>query len=412
MSHRIMSLAFISSLASFFFLSCKPDLLTNVTWMSHDIDGFLANASAQYTQLSYDNVQALASWLGAPNFYCGVNTWCSAGQPCSPVGLPGWYVLMAIQSWNQYVNNLESAVLYTASILGLKLGKLVNDIWPQPKDNVTPVKTAMAWINGLLNAFPTTAVIGAGAGILTNNIQAGNIIAGGMMFAPSAGDPYLHWSEVGAQVGSMIDGYKKAIGVYSKSVIDAPIGDPKWGINKVLSGGKFLSRNVNVTQDDFDSWMYKSVEINAIGLIMQAQNSYIIRTFNRTDCVEKSDAYLCEQQPNGAWTEWRLHKVDSDDWVPEYRLATKLLQSYGFTKERLFKGPSQCFDSHDFEQLTNPWDTAAEKGIDLDPWLLCNFNVNVCNFDAAEDNKDRGDVERYVPWHTDRMCERQGIMFS
>ncbi|KAK2002956.1 hypothetical protein LX36DRAFT_598399 [Colletotrichum falcatum] len=392
--------------------NCEPDVLSNVTWVKQDLDGFLANASQKYTQYSYNNVQALAAYLGAPNFFCGINSWCNAGQPCSPVGLPGWYVLMGMQGWNNYVNNLDSAVLYTTSILGLKFPKIVDDLWPKKKDNVTPLKMGMAWINGILNGFPTTALIGKGAGMVGSNIQAFNIIAGGMMFPPSAGDQYLHWSEIASQMGSLVDEYKQAIAAYAKNVIDAPIADPQWGINKALRGGAFLSRNTNLTQDDVDNWMYQSVSINAIGLILQAQNIYIIRTFNRTDCVENNNGYLCEQQPNGVWTEWRLHKKDSDDWVTEYKTADKLLQSYNFTKQTLFKGPSECFDSNDYQQLTNPWETVSDKGVNMDPWLLCNFNVNVCNFDITEDNKDRGEVLRYIPWHTDRMCERQGIVWS
>ncbi|EFQ36827.1 uncharacterized protein GLRG_11974 [Colletotrichum graminicola M1.001] len=313
---------------------------------------------------------------------------------------------MGIQGWNGYVNNLDTAVTYTAAILGLKLQNVVNDLWPKMEDKLTPLKVLIGWIDGVLNAFPATSLIDQG------NIAGFNIIASGLLAPPDPDDEYLRWSQIADQVGSVINGYKTAIGVYAKKVIDAPIADPQWGINRVLGGGTFLYRSTNFTQDDFDAWMYQSVEINAIGTILQAQNAYIIRTFNKTDCEETSDAVLCEMQPNSAWTEWRLHKKDSDDWPPESGLATKLIQSYGFTKQTLFKGPSNCFDWNDYVQLTNPWDSAAARGFSLDPWVACNFNLNVCNFDAAEDDKGIGDVERYVPGHTDNMCGREGIIWN
>ncbi|KAK2029096.1 hypothetical protein LX32DRAFT_639377 [Colletotrichum zoysiae] len=319
---------------------------------------------------------------------------------------------MAIQGWNEYVNNLNAAIMYTASILGLKLGKVVDDLWPKKKDNVTPMKMTMAWINGIINAFPVTATFGKYAGMLGANVQGFNIITGGMMFPPSVGEQYVHWSQIGDQVGSLVGEYKKAIGAYAKSVLDAPIADPQWGINRMLSGGRFLARSNNFTQDDFDGWMYQSIEVNAIGLILQAQNVYVIRTFNMTGCHDSLDGVMCEAQPNGAWTQWRLHVKDADDYMPENDRAAKLYRSYGFNKERLLKGPSDCFDASDYVQLTNPWDAATERSAELDPWMLCNFNLNVCNFDASEDNHDTGDVENYVPAHTDRMCERQGIVWS
>ncbi|KAK2055091.1 hypothetical protein LY76DRAFT_550958 [Colletotrichum caudatum] len=320
---------------------------------------------------------------------------------------------MAIQNWNEYVNNLNAAVMYTASILGLKLAKVVDDLWPKKKDDVTPLKITMAWINGLINAFPITATFGKYAGMFGANVQAFNIISGSMIFPPSAGEQYLHWSQIADQLGSLVAEYKKAIGAYAKNVLDAPVADPQWGINAMLSGGRFLARSSNFTQDDFDGWMYRSIEVNAIGLILQAQNFYVIRTFNKTlGCDDPPAAVMCEKQPNGAWTQWRLHKKDADTWMPESDQAAKLVQSYGFTKQQLLKGPSDCFDSHDYVQLTSPWDTATEKGIDMDPWMPCNFNLNVCNFDASEDNHNTADVERYVPYRTDRMCGRQGIMWS
>ncbi|KAK1659660.1 hypothetical protein BDP55DRAFT_679157 [Colletotrichum godetiae] len=318
---------------------------------------------------------------------------------------------MGVQGWNNYVNNLNLAVTYAATILSLKLAKVVDDLWPAKKDNVTPMKQFLAWVNGILNAFPTTAALGATAGSIASTVQGGNIIAGGMMLAPSAGGQFLRWSDLSSQMGGKVDEYKQAIGTYAKKVIDAPIDDPTWGINKVLSGGGYLSRQRNITQDDFDTWMYKTVSVNAMALLMQAQNVYIIRTFNKTACDGSSAAILCRQEANSKWTEWRFQRHDSDDEVPEHRLAEKLVQTYGLTKEEILQGPTDCFDKHDYEQLTNPWETVSEKGVGLEPVQLCNFNVNVCNMDAAEGG-EYGPTDVYEPGHSDWMCELQGITWT
>ncbi|KAK1622438.1 hypothetical protein BDP81DRAFT_441202 [Colletotrichum phormii] len=281
---------------------------------------------------------------------------------------------MGVQGWNNYVNNLNLAVTYAATILSLKLAKVVDDLWPAKKDNVTPMKQFLAWVNGILNAFPTTAALGATAGSIASTVQGGNIIAGGMMLAPSAGGQFLRWSDLSSQMGGKVDEHKHAIGTYAKKVIDAYIDDPTWGFNKVLSGGGYLSRQRNITQDDFDTWMYKTVSVNAMALLMQAQNVYIIRTLNKTACDASSAAILCRQEANSKWTEWR-------------------------------------FQRHDYEQLTNPWETVSEKGVGLEPVQLCNFNGNVCNMDAAEGG-EYGPTDVYEPGHSDWMCELQGITWT
>ncbi|KAL0936862.1 uncharacterized protein CTRU02_209078 [Colletotrichum truncatum] len=392
--------------------SCGEEQLSNETWIKNDIDAFLANASQHYTQYPTNNVQALAAYLGAPNFYCGVNEWCNAGQPCTPVGLPGWYVLMGMQSWNNYINNLNLAVTYSATIIGLKLPKLVDDLWPKKRDGVTPLKMILAWVNGLLNAFPTTAVFGATAGGVASAVQGNNIIASGMMIPPGADGQYVRWSDLANQMGSKIDEYKRAIGAYAQKIIDAPINETQWGINKALQGGAFLTRDRNVTQDDFDNWMYRTISVNAMGLLMQAQNVYIIRTFNKTDCDDSDPAFLCRLEPNNKWTEWRFQRKGSEDNVPENRLAKKLVETYGLTKEQILKGPTDCFDSHDYEQLTNPWETVSAKGISpKDPIELCNFNVNICNMDVAEGD-EYGPSGWYGPDFSDWMCELQGLTWT
>ncbi|KAL3293023.1 hypothetical protein RB213_014522 [Colletotrichum asianum] len=395
--------------------TCEAKALSNQTWIEEDVDGFLANASQHYIQYPDNNIQALGAYLGAPNFFCGVNEWCNAGQPCSPVQLPGWYALMGIQGWNNYVNNLNLAVTYTAAILGMRLSKMVTELWPKPKDNVTGWKMAIAWMNGILNAFPTTAVFGAVQGGIASAVQGNNIIVSGMMVAPSADKEFVRWTAIGDQMGQKLDEYKKSISQYAQNIIDAPINDTKWGINTVLHGGNYLVRDKNFTQDDVENWMYKTVSINAMGLILQAQNVFIFRVYNMTECdpndyyKDYRSAFYCQQQPNGLWTKYRLQKMGSDDFVPEHRLASKLQDVYGLTKEDIFLGPTTCFDTHDYEQLTNPWEEVSPNGVLFDAMQPCNFNLNVCTVDNAEKDLYGKSEFDYYKNEGDWWCELQGI---
>ncbi|KAK1974063.1 hypothetical protein LZ30DRAFT_694611 [Colletotrichum cereale] len=110
---------------------------------------------------------------------------------------------MAIQGWNNYINNLNQALQYTSTILSLKLPKIVNDLWPKPRDDVTGIKRYVAWTNGILNAFPITATLGSIAGITAAVIMGGNIILSGMLTAPATDQQYLSWSSISSQLGSL-----------------------------------------------------------------------------------------------------------------------------------------------------------------------------------------------------------------
>ncbi|KAK1955774.1 hypothetical protein LY78DRAFT_593397 [Colletotrichum sublineola] len=399
-------------------LSCPTKEFSSKTWIEEDVDGFLAVASQRYIQYPENNIQALGAYLGAPNFFCGVNEFCNAGQPCLPAQLPGWYALMAVQQWNTYVNNLNLAVTYTVSILSMKLPHLIDNLWPKVKDDVTTVKKVLAWINGIINAFPISAALGPLAGNLGAVIQGNNIIQSSMMQPPPADQQYVKWSNMADQLATVLDGYKGAIGQYAQNIINAPINDTKWGVNSVLHGGKYLMRTKNFTQDDVENWMYRTVSINAMGLILQAQNIYIIRTYNLSSCnLGKyfQSAFYCQQQPNSLWTRYRLTKMGSLDTVPEHSISTTLQDTYNLTKEDIFLGPTKCFDSHNYEQLYDPWETeggVSPSGGLFDPLTPCNFNVNVCTLDAAE-----GDLYGPIEYteldnKSDWYCELQGVKWT
>lgn len=70
--------------------SCPSDELSPKTWTDLNIDGVLTDAAGNYTKTTTNNVQSLADFFGAPNFFCGLDNFCNAGQPCLPIKVPAW----------------------------------------------------------------------------------------------------------------------------------------------------------------------------------------------------------------------------------------------------------------------------------------------------------------------------------
>jgi hypothetical protein len=70
--------------------SCPSDPLNTDTWNKLKIDDFLVEATKNYTRTKVNNVQSLADSFGSPNFFCGLDKFCNAGQPCLPIRPPAW----------------------------------------------------------------------------------------------------------------------------------------------------------------------------------------------------------------------------------------------------------------------------------------------------------------------------------
>jgi len=70
--------------------SCPSETLNQDTWINAGVDAFLVEAAKNYTRTDVNNIQSLADSWGSPNFFCGIDKFCNAGQPCLPITLPAW----------------------------------------------------------------------------------------------------------------------------------------------------------------------------------------------------------------------------------------------------------------------------------------------------------------------------------
>lgn len=54
------------------------------------------------------------------------------------------------------------------------------------------------------------------------------------------------------------------------TILNAPIDDPKDGINRIISGGNFLGISQNFTQREIQNVVIDSITMNTLGLVLQA----------------------------------------------------------------------------------------------------------------------------------------------
>ncbi|KAL5331066.1 hypothetical protein ACEPPN_000595 [Leptodophora sp. 'Broadleaf-Isolate-01'] len=333
--------------------SCKTDPLTADTWKTLDIDTFLKDwTAANVTKATTNNVQALSSSFGAPNFFCGLDQFCNADQPCLPVTLPAWYALVAIQNWNSYVNSVNTAISFASSIAGLTLPGVVSDFYKKPKDDITPLKTLSMVFSTTLGLIPFTGSIQTAASAVSGGIG----FLGRQLTIPEEPDRFLAWSDISSSLATVVSDYQAEVSKSFKAIIDVPVDDPA-GINAILSDGQFLGIAQNFTQSDLQTAVTDSINIFAIGL------------------DDGKASRLCVKGDNGADVGYLMLKADGDsNAVNQDDFAKLLVEKYGMTKEQILIGPTACYDANNKQQLANPFGNALPLNKDAQ----CLFNLPVC----------------------------------
>ncbi|KAF2712928.1 hypothetical protein K504DRAFT_397697 [Pleomassaria siparia CBS 279.74] len=366
--------------------SCPSKALTPQTWIDLKIDDFLAGAAKNYTKTTTNNVQALAASFGAPNFFCGLDSFCNAGQPCLPIELPAWYAAIAIQNWNNYMNNMNTAIGFASSILSLKLPEIVQDVFPDPQDNITPLKNMVTIFGSVLGFVPFTGAVATAAGTL----QKGLAFVNGRLKPPAATDRFLAWSDVASSMADIVRDYQAVVSTSMTAILNAPVDDADNGINGIISGGNFLGVSQNFTQTDLQNIVIDSITRNALGLALQAQKMFVTRFSNVNTCNDEDQNMLCTKNDGSStFTQWALLRREGDANAESQIDTSKvLMDKYGMTKLEFLKGPTDCFDTNGKKQLTNPFDT----GLPTDAKAACVFNLLVCDIDSSRPSSGKGIV--------------------
>ncbi|CAG8972587.1 hypothetical protein HYALB_00011319 [Hymenoscyphus albidus] len=367
--------------------SCPSEPLNNDTWIELDLDNYLMEAAHNITPTETNNVQALAQYFGAPNFFCGLDSFCNAGQPCLPVTTSAWYILVAIQNWNQYMNSLHTAVMFATSIMSLIIPQVVNDLNPPRKNRDTPMKNMVGLISLVLGFIPWSGEM-AKFGEQISNARFSASHASGRMKPTVQPDKFMIWGDVAASLGELAQDYQRAVATELKRLLDSPI-DAKDGLGGLLGGGGFLGIAQNFTQADLQERVTDVITRRSIALVLQEQKAFIWRYPNGCKDYGKADVMCVDDGDSiGGKAGYRLMKPDRfkpNNANSMEEAAGLLLGKYGMTKDELFMGPVRCFINNGRQQLADPFgdNLPTNKSVD------CLFNLQICD-------KVRGLGERNV----------------
>ncbi|KAF4341200.1 hypothetical protein FBEOM_4858 [Fusarium beomiforme] len=355
--------------------SCDTEPLSQQTWTSLDIDKFLKDWTPNATATPTNNVQALADSFGAPNFFCGLDQFCNAGQPCVPVEPPAWYALLAIQNWNNYMNSMNTAITFSSNIISLKLPEIVSDLYPSPKDDVTPMQLVTRAITSTMGLIPFAGGLDVVKDTFTTTV---NYVL--TVVKPPTTDKFLQWSNVASSLGGVIQDYQAAVSDSIKKIIDTPVADAG-GIYEQLQGGRFLGISQNFTQSALQKQMIDSFTLYSIGLALQAQKIFVLRMTNIQRKHDDTSASYALDSGDGTFTEYSLMQAgDNDNAMVMLDIGDKLSNKYSLPKERWLSDVVKCWEGNDKKQLADGFGDF----LPIDPATPCLLNMNVCDLRAVE----------------------------
>ncbi|KAF4432689.1 hypothetical protein F53441_13806 [Fusarium austroafricanum] len=358
--------------------TCDTDPLTQATWTNLNMDQWLKNWTPNVTAQPTNNVQALADSFGAPNFFCGLDQFCNAGQPCNPVELPAWYSLLAIQSWNNYMNSVNTAITFATNIISLKLGEIVSDLYPKPKDDVTPFNAVIRAISSTLAVVPMTGgLANIGKGAFDKSV--GYIFS---VVKPPTTDKFLQWTNVAASLAGVVQDYQAAVSDSFKKIIDTPVADAG-GIYAQLEGGRFLGISQNFTQSDLQKQMIDSFTLYSIGLALQAQKIFVNRMTGIARKHDDSSASYMVDGDDGKYIQYSLLQADGSNSNLMLDIGQKLTDKYGLSKERFLGDVFKCWEQNGKKQLADGFGDV----LPIDPNTPCLLNMQVCDMVGVEWSK-------------------------
>ncbi|EXA28535.1 hypothetical protein FOVG_19866 [Fusarium oxysporum f. sp. pisi HDV247] len=294
---------------------------------------------------------------------------------------------MGVQNWNNYMNNLNTAIQFASSIIGQTLPEIVSDLYPSPEDNVTPLQNVVRAITTTVGVVPfADKIAGVVQSVFTGYV--GYTLS--IVKAPQT-DAFLQWSNVAASLADIIQAYQAGVSDGLKKVLDTPVADPG-GIYEQLEGGRFLGSAQNFTQSELQAKMIDSFKTYSIGLALQAQKIFIARFSGvnpeEDSCKDAEQASnLCQNDENGVYTRYVLVKVDGKgNMDPQIDIADKIINKYGFSKEKVLVEPTKCFDKNGGKQVMDDFGDF----IPIEPNTLCLYNVAVCDGSKLDECRENG----------------------
>ncbi|MBW0479316.1 hypothetical protein O181_019031 [Austropuccinia psidii MF-1] len=379
--------------------SCTKYPLTPELWKRLDLDEYLRT----YPEGDHLTLTEYANHVNVTNFICGIGQTCNAGQLCSSAMAPDWYILVAMQNWNQVMNILYSSISFGIGAVQALLPTMTTDLCP-PRTSLPYVIACWLSMAGSISAaIPGMIFPGVGLwvwvfiqGVLATTAAEIWFWHNTIRAPPDVVSGYSKWTNFAWRLSVWQDEIQEKLNNYTNSVLQSGIST-RSGIYSLLQNGTFLQQIPANSALSLQVSMEKVLKLKLLATILRAQDCFILR-----------GSEPCEAQgPKNTLSEMGVLSYCGKDRVMMKIVKAKgtktktkifgasLIQNkYGFSTAFLVESAWKCqqkygkYDYNPYENSPLPTDINAD----------CLFNLPVCDCSQKEliiNDSLRGFVSRH-----------------
>ncbi|KAG0139254.1 hypothetical protein CROQUDRAFT_726637 [Cronartium quercuum f. sp. fusiforme G11] len=362
---------------------CKPRTICPSLWSELNLNQYLLNYPGG-DQISLEQLAVNSKLL---NFDCGIDKMCYAGQLCSPVRGKDWYVLVAAQEWNSFMNIMYQAIGFSMTMMQGVIPSMIADFFPDENDDWAIAKAYLTFFSNLAKVHPTE-------GHISNTkwwmqliqgqigLSAGEANVMDYSIVPDPKNQHDKWTYFIYQLSKNQDLIQNQLTKSSEEIISAGISTEN-GILGTLKDGQFLIDHVHYRKfinfaANEQNQMKLSIELHLLSGIWEKQKYFITRGSHACDKSGPNGAFDGENELSYCGPDnimMNIVKVgEGDKLINKVYNGKLVLDKYNFTSQFLIERAWNCQkQSNEFE--FDVWNSSTPIKIDSE----CSFNLPVCD---------------------------------
>ncbi|EGG07425.1 uncharacterized protein MELLADRAFT_85821 [Melampsora larici-populina 98AG31] len=367
---------------------CRPRTLSPELWSELGLNRYLLN----YPGGREICLEQLAIKSRLLNFDCGIDKMCYAGQLCSPVRGKDWYLLVAAQEWNSFMNIIYRAIGFAMTMMQGIIPSMISDFFPDENDDWAIAKAYLTLFSNIAKVHPTEGHIsltkwwmqliqgqvGFSAGVA--NVMDYSIV-------PDPTNQHDKWTYFIYQLSKNQDLIQSQLTKSSEEIVSSGISTEE-GIYGALKDGAFLIDHVHYRNFiDFaaneQNEMKLSIELHLLSSIWEKQKFFITRGSHTCDQSGPNGAFDLEDELSYCGPDNIMMNIvrvgSSDRLVKKIHNGRLVLEKYNFTTGFLTERAWKCQEeNHEFE--FDVWNSSRPIRLDA----KCSFNLPVCDLTRPE----------------------------
>ncbi|KAI7958601.1 hypothetical protein MJO29_006818 [Puccinia striiformis f. sp. tritici] len=365
---------------------CRARTLSPALWSKLNLDAYLRD----YPGGQETSLEELAVRSRLLNFDCGIDKMCYAGQ-VNPSFLStqlkgkGWYVLVAAQEWNSYMNVVYQAVGFAMTMMqGKNYNYDIKDFFPDKHDDWAIAKAYLTFLSSCAKVHPTEGHISDTKWWMQLvqgqiGLSAGEANIMDYAVIPDPVNQHDKWTYFIYQLSKSQDLIQSKLTQNSEEIISAGISTEQ-GIYGVLKDGGFLidhvhsQSRVNLAASQ-QSEMKLSIQLNLLAAIWEKQDPCDGDGTNGASSEKNQLSYCGPDNIMMKIVQLKTKNKIASDIYNGHLVSDK----YNFTAQFLTERAWKCqAKTNQFEPEV--WNSTKPIKINSE----CNFNLPVCDLTAPD----------------------------